>query len=167
MKQYVYKLSLATHTTMLTKKIPENTHFYLADSSLPVIKKLPLFIKRFGFSVALLTLLLRLTLKKNAFYFLVYQNNIVNDGLISFNFCRHYKINKGDCVIGPVNTDPTYQGKGFATIGLLSCINALKCCNKYKHVFIDTKENNIAMQKVIKKCGFGTHIEEFERDNNY
>ena len=165
MKQYVYKLSLKDYYPNITKH--SDTEFYLIFSSFILIKKLPIFINRFGFSKDLLKLFIKLLLGKNGFYFLVYNNTIVNDGLISFNFCRHYQIGQNDCVIGPVNTDPNYQGKGFATIGLLSCIEKLKLDNTYSNIFIDTKENNFAMQKVIKKCGFGEHIETFERDDSY
>ena len=166
MKQYVYKLSLKEQSSPVTSTT-EDAQFYLIFNSLDLMKKLSLFIKRFGFSNALLKLFIKLTLKKNAFYFLVYRDTIVNDGLISFNFCRHYQIGKHDCVIGPVNTDPNFQGKGFATLGLLYCIERLKLASIYEHLFIDTKENNLAMQKVIKRCGFGEHIETFERDNSY
>ena len=87
---------------------------------------------------------------------------VAHYGWVSFSFCRFYKVQAGDVVIGPIWTDDRFRGRGYATLALMRTINELM--QKGSHVFwIDTSEDNVACQKVIEKCGFGQKVSVFEK----
>ena len=86
--------------------------------------------------------------------------------MVSFGRCNHYEVGANDCVIGPVFTSGSYRGKGLATFSLAQCINHLRVSRNCGYVYIDTKENNFSMQKVIEKVGFGPPCGMYERKND-
>lgn len=168
MKQLIYSID-RTHISAisaLAKERSDGTQFFLIDSSVLVMKHLLKLIKRFKFSSELLKLLIKLISGRNQLYIVVFQGVITSEGLVSFGVCNHYAVNKDDCIIGPVNTSTSHQRKGFATFGLNSCLQALFHKPTCMRAFIDTREDNYAMQKVIEKSGFGKSTSSYERTPN-
>ncbi len=151
MKQFVYKISIDEYTD---NKISDNVNFVIFDNIFVGLKNIQLLVKRYRFSFTLLKILVKLTLKRNVLVALVFENNIVNDSLISFGKCDYYSIEKNDSIIGPVYTSSKYRGKGFATSGLSKCLEYLKNSQNMKFAYIDTSEDNLAMQSVIQKLHF-------------
>ena len=99
----------------------------------------------------------------NRFYFcMVKGRKIVSEAYVSVGQCRYYDVEDNAAVIGPVWTDTDSRGKGLATGLLTRTINAL-LEKDYSIVYIDTSENNKAMQSVIKKCGFGESVDWYEK----
>ena len=100
---------------------------------------------------------------RNACYLVVYENRIASDGIVTFGICKHYPIAPSAHVIGPVFTYTQFRGKGLATLGLRECIVSLR--NKFAPdaIYIDTSEDNLAMQSVIAKIGFGQYVQSFKR----
>ena len=151
MKQFVYKIAL-TNIPDLSER--QNGSFAMIGNIFVALKHFPLLLSRYGLSTTLLKLLLKFLLRRNILYVVIYQNKIVSDGIISFGMCKYYRIGSKDCIIGPVFTDSNYRGKGFATFGLLSCLHGLKGNKSVTNVYIDTSEDNLAMQTVINKLNF-------------
>lgn len=89
----------------------------------------------------------------NRFYCCLQQGSaIVSDAWITLSFCNHYPIERDAAVIGPVWTDPQRRGLGLATSLLQAGMNSI--CNSVTKIYIDTSNDNIAMQHVIEHCGF-------------
>ena len=115
----------------------------------------------FGFRGAV-KLLAKLATPSRRFYCILHEGEIVSHGFLSVSFCRFYPVEKGSIVIGPVWTRPECRGRGLATRGLMGVINAM-VSHGLRVFYIDTSETNIAMQRVIAKCGFGVPIQEFTK----
>lgn len=99
-------------------------------------------------------------------FVLISEDNKVSAWLvITFGYCGHYSIGPNDSVIGPVNTEEHAQGKGLGT--LLMQATLCYCFEKRANqaVFIDTAEDNWAMQRVIQKCNFGEPISHYDRND--
>ncbi|WP_286234346.1 GNAT family N-acetyltransferase [Thalassotalea sediminis] len=166
MKQFIYKKQCIKNNTTIEQLQIRNdgAKFLIVDSLIAVVKSFKPLVARYGLSSELLKLTIKIMMKRNLLYIVIYDNVVVSDGLVSFGQCNHYKIDANDCVIGPVNTNPSYQKKGFATFGLSSSINYLSIQGNLEHIFIDTREDNFAMQKVIERCGFGKVIDTYNRN---
>jgi len=158
MKQFIYEINSALNIKYEPSVViqrDDHAQFKVLYSPISTLKNIILLIRRYKFSVVLLKLLIKLMTKRNALYIVIFNNKITSDGLLSFGQCNHYQVQKEDCIIGPVYTDTSYRGKGFATFGLISCVNYLRKNQAYSKIYIDTREDNIAMKKVIQKSGFG------------
>ena len=81
---------------------------------------------------------------------------------ISIGFCRFYEVDESDIVLGSVWTSPQERGQGLATGITASSMNHMfaRGCATFR---IDTAEDNLPMQSVIQKCGFGPPVSSFER----
>jgi GNAT superfamily N-acetyltransferase len=99
----------------------------------------------------------KLATRDRTFYCLTAGEQLANYGWVTASHCRYYRIGIGEIVIGPVWTDPRHRGKGLATAGLQSAVNSL-IARGYSVFYIDTSKDNLAMQKVIAKCGFGPPV---------
>lgn len=108
----------------------------------------------FGYS-GLLKTRLKLRLGNRAFYAVVTDNRLQHYGWVAFGFCKHYRVEKDSAIIGPVWTDPAARGKGLATNALKHVIRRLAASGVHR-LYIDTSEDNTAMQHVIRRCGFAT-----------
>ncbi|MCX7590747.1 MAG: GNAT family N-acetyltransferase [Kiritimatiellae bacterium] len=87
---------------------------------------------------------------------------VTSDCYVTLSRCRHYPVEKGAAVLGPVWTAPEMRGHGLATALLKRTMNRLMaagCCLFY----VDTSDRNTSMQKVIARCGFGPPVDSFEK----
>ncbi len=105
---------------------------------------------------------LKLATGRRRFYCIYAEGRVVHRGWVSFSFCRYYQVKSRDVVIGPIHTDETAQGHGYATQAMKRMMNAL-LAEGYRTYWIDTSEDNIPCQKVIAKCGFGAPVTTFDR----
>lgn len=107
----------------------------------------------------------KLWIGRRAFFGIISENQLVHYGWVSFGFCKHYKIEKTNAVIGPVWTSENNRGKGLATIALKLSINRILECG-WRGIYIDTTEDNLAMQRVIHRCDFNTLVGTYVRSND-
>ena len=164
MLQLIYKLDSSIDVPPSTHQSKESkADFVFIASLFNLCKHLPLLVKRYGMSSNLLKLIIKIAMGRNAYYFVVYENKIASDGLVTFGICKHYPIAASEHVIGPVFTYTQFRGKGLATLGLRECIVSLRKKFAPDAIYIDTSEDNIAMQSVIAKMGFGQHVRSFDR----
>jgi hypothetical protein len=169
MQQFIYHISGSSnieYSPDVGIERNDNARFEVINGLLSTVKNLFLLLKRYKLSAELLKLSIKLITKRNALYAVIYDNKITSDGLLSFGQCNHYRVNENDCIIGPVNTDGSYIGKGFATFGLVNCVSYLRSTQAYNEIYIDTREENLAMRKVIQKAGFGDSTSSYQRIAN-
>ncbi len=106
--------------------------------------------------VGALLALLKLGTPKRSLYLVHLPGLIANYGWLTRGFCRYYPIEADAVVIGPVYTPLPARGQGYGSFGLAKTLWALRK-NGVRFIYIDTTSDNLAMQKVIAKCGFGEH----------
>jgi len=162
--QFIYKLDSSIDVPPSTHQSKEDkVAFVFIASFFNLCKYLPLLVKRYGISSTLLKLIIKIAMGRNACYLIMYEKKIASDGIVTFGICKHYPITPSEHVIGPVFTYTQFRGKGLATLGLRECIASLRKKFAPDAIYIDTSEDNIAMQSVIAKMGFGLHVQSFER----
>jgi hypothetical protein len=162
--QLIYKLHSSIDVPPSTHKSKEDkVGFVFIASFFNLCKHLPLLVKRYGISSTLLKLIINVVMGRSACYLVMYEKKIASDGIVTFEICNYYPIRPSEHVIGPVFTYTQFSGKGSATLGLREFIASLR--NKFapNAIYIDTSEDNIAMQSVIAKMGFGQHVQSFDR----
>lgn len=162
-RQFIYKLNVNSINIENYCKPNEKLSFFTISNVVGFMLNLLPLIKYYSVS-SLLKLLIKTLITEKIFYFTKLNGVIVSDGEVTFGYCNHYTIEKNDCVIGPVNTSEHHQGKGIATFSLKSCVKILKIEYSTDNIFIDTKEDNFAMQKVIRNTGFGEQIGFYNRE---
>lgn len=162
-KQYIYKVAVNSASVQIEPPTNDELTFFTITNVIDFFKHSAILIKHFGVSKSLLKLFIKAVIARKVIYFTLLGGLIVSEGEVTFGHCNHYPINNDDCVIGPVNTNPGYQGKGIATFSLRACISQIATLKKIDDIYIDTKEDNFAMQKVIAKIGFGDKIGFYQR----
>jgi len=161
MKQLVYRHEL--FRPMDITQAP-GVEFEFLSSPLDLIKLGVPLLRCLGLS-GLIKTGLKLATGKRRLYCVLTQSCVAHYGWVSFSFCRYYKVQAGDVVIGPIMTEERYRGRGYATVALMRVLNAL-LAKGYSVFWIDTSEDNIPCQKVIEKCRFGKPVASFERPEN-
>jgi RimJ/RimL family protein N-acetyltransferase len=169
MQQFIYHISGSSNVEYFPNvgiERNDNARFEVINGPISTVNNIFLLIKRYKLSAEFLKLIIKLITQRNALYAVIYDNKITSDGLLSFGQCNHYQVNKNDCIIGPVYTDNSYRGKGFGTYGLIMCIHHIRALNSHEKIYIDTREDNLAMSKVIQKAGFGDSKSSYQRIAN-
>lgn len=88
------------------------------------------------------------------FYGVLRDGGLLHRGWINIAFCRHYRVEPDEVVIGPIWTSPEARGLGLGKYATQCAINVLM--ERGLSVFyIDTSSTNAACQKMIASCGFG------------
>lgn len=165
-KQYIYKVSIDSDSLATGAIGNDELRFFHISKVMDLFSHYSILVNHFGFSKALLKVVFKAILAKKMLYFTSLDGVIVSDGEVTFGECNHYPINKKDCVIGPVNTKPGYQGKGIATFSLHACMAKIAALKIVDYIYIDTKEDNFAMQKVIAKVGFKDKVGSYQRSGD-
>jgi len=106
--------------------------------------------------------LARLLTRGRTFYGAVHGRRLVSYGYVTMSKCRHYRVDAGSAVIGPVWTAGDLRGRGLATASLQYALNVMRDSG-IRVFYIDTSEKNAAMQGVLAKCGFGKPIASFTK----
>ena len=97
------------------------------------------------------------------FYFVADEAQVLHTGWVSSSFCRFYRVEPGDVVIGPIWSAEASRSRGVGAYGTQMAINAL--LEKGVRVFfIDTANSNVPCLKMIDKCGFGAPVASYLRD---
>ncbi len=110
-----------------------------------------------------LKIVLKLLTRKRFFYCLTDAKHLIHYGWITANRCNKYWIDPNSVVIGPIETDKNFQGKGLGTYCLKKAINCILKLG-FQAVYIDTSSDNISAQKVFRKCGFGEPVAVYIRE---
>jgi GNAT superfamily N-acetyltransferase len=136
--------------------------FYPVNNPMKIFGRIKEIERAFGL-FDLMKMFLSVATPSREFYCLVMDGKIVNCVWIMFSRCRRYHVERGDAVLNRVWTDPGYRGKGLSKLGLKSTMNAM--IKRGRFVFyIDTAEDNIAMQEVIAECDFGPPVAACRRE---
>lgn len=136
--------------------------FILCDGIVAGLAIWPALRKHLGWGGGV-KVLAKLTTATRQFYGIMRHGEIVSHGHVAISFCRHYPVDPGSVVIGPVWTRPDSRGQGLATRGVNGAMRAM--FRRGRRVFyIDTSETNIPMQRVIARCGFGDPVSQYERN---
>lgn len=153
MKHFLYRQDLL-HDVELADQSRFGFAFCTGPSSLlPVTYPVLRLVGIFGSA----KLAAKVTTPSRSFGCVLHQDEIRQYAWATVGHCRHYEIEHDATVIGPVWTQPSSRGMGFATFGVARLLNAIRSIGLTRF-YIDTAEDNIAMQKVISRCGFGEPI---------
>ena len=106
--------------------------------------------------------LVKLATRGRHYFCIVENGRIVSDAYVVVGRCRHYDVEPDAAVIGPVWTADEARGKGLATRLLQQTMAAMQKCG-CGIFYIDTSDRNMAMLKVIEKCGFGQPVQRIEK----
>jgi hypothetical protein len=90
-------------------------------------------------------------------YLVVADGRLASYGWATIGRCRYYKVEPTAVVVGPIWTDESVRGRGLATFGLQSALNAW-VDQGVRFFYIDTECVNHPAQRVFQKCGFGAPI---------
>jgi hypothetical protein len=101
--------------------------------------------------------LLRLATPARLYACLIGPAGIASESYVTLSHCRHYDVEKDAAVLGPVWTDPALRGKGLARCLLKLTMNQMMTSGR-SLFYIDTSDQNVAMQHVVARCGFGAPI---------
>lgn len=135
--------------------------FCLIDSLSACVTHLALMQKALG-RAGLIKAMLKIS-RGRVFYFAHEHGRILHTGWVTFSFCRFYRVEQGDAVIGPIWSAEAARGRGVAVFATQMIMNALR--QKGVSVcFIDTSNGNMPCLKVIEHCGFGQPVGAFLRD---
>ena len=96
------------------------------------------------------------------FYFITENEKIIHTGWITPSWCRHYNVESGDIVIGPIWSSESTRGRGIGAWATKMAINKMLETGS-KIFFIDTSSNNIPCLKLIERCDFGAPIASYIR----
>jgi RimJ/RimL family protein N-acetyltransferase len=102
---------------------------------------------------AALRLILRLCRHGRLFYYLSDQGQWMHWGGITLGWCRYYSIGAGEAVFGPVETAAAFRGRGVAVRAMREAMRAL-AGRGVRVFYVDTSEQNVAMQHAALKAGF-------------
>jgi RimJ/RimL family protein N-acetyltransferase len=99
---------------------------------------------------ARLKLVLKIAAGRDILFGICLAGEAVSTGVLALGHCRYYKVSPGAVVISTIETDPGRRGQGLAARSIMGAMNAMiaKGCTEF---YIDTRSDNIAMQKVIEK----------------
>ena len=89
-----------------------------------------------------------------ALYGVTREGRLVHRGWITLSRCRHYRVERGAAVIGPIWTDPDWRSRGLASTAAKAAMDTMMGLG-HRVFYIDTSNDNVASQRVIAKCGFG------------
>jgi hypothetical protein len=158
MRQLVYRQE--RYEPFIVPDIPEIS-FLFCDSLSGGLRIAGALHRQFGMA-GVLKALAKLLSGRRKFYCLLKEGKIVSHGWANISFCRHYKVQPNDVVIGPVWTEPEFRNMGFSSYALKKVMNEMMAAGS-KTFFVDTAEDNIPMQKVIVGCGFGAPESAYSR----
>lgn len=155
-QQYVYKLSKQQWQSVTNDKV------VLIDSISTLLSHIRL-LRQVMSTKDICKAFIKVLSNKRAFTIFTEDKKISAWLVITFGYCGHYPIEANDAVIGPVNTEEHAQGKGLGTLLMQGSLAYCFKNRKQRAVFIDTAEDNWAMQRVIQKCNFGDPISQYDR----
>lgn len=102
-------------------------------------------------------LVLNIAVGRDVFFGIYSEGNPVSTGVLALGHCSDYKVEPEAVVIGMVNTDSKRRGEGLATRSIMVAMNVM-IERGHTQFYIETRRDNIAMQRSIEKLGFGQPI---------
>ncbi|WP_156804181.1 GNAT family N-acetyltransferase [Rhodanobacter fulvus] len=150
-----YQLIYRMHRTALFDAPARDDVEFRFVSSLPQLLPLALPLRRVVTTSEWVKSLVRINVGGRMFYCLLRDGVILHRGWVSVSFCNHYKVGPGDVVIGPIWSAPGTRGQGLAKYATQRAINEL-IGRGLSTFYIDTSADNLACQKMIANCDFGS-----------
>lgn len=136
------------------RPVPVPAKIIFISSVGTILGNLPVVVRALG-PITSLKSFLRIVQGRRAIALLLADSDVPCHLLVTYGFCRDWPIEDTAAVIGRVGTLPRFRGKGLATQALMQSLACIFKNPKVTRVYIDTAEDNISMQRVIAKCGFG------------
>jgi hypothetical protein len=96
-------------------------------------------------------------LRGRMFYCVRSGDTLLHTGWATVSFCRHYKVGRGEVVIGPIWSSAEARGRGIATYATKRAINEFIARN-HSVFFIDTSNSNLSCIRLIEKCEFADPV---------
>lgn len=159
--QMVYRMVVNGFWAVARRK---DTEFVLFKNPLVFLLYASPLLKLAGF-LGYARSLVKLVTRNRFFYCVFLKDEVVATGWCSTSFCRHYPVEEGAVVVGPIWTSPEVRRRGLATFALKNAINYHHMCG-HRVFYIDTSTENLASQKVIEKCGFGRPVKYLVREGS-
>lgn len=156
-RQFVYRLS--GHAANFTSH--RSAGFSLVTTPLGVLRCLRALARELGWRGVVRTMA-KLVTPRRLFFVVVHEGEVAHHGWVMIGRCRYYAVEPNAAVVGPVETNPAFRGRGLATVGLAAVVAAM-AARGIRIVYIDTADTNLPMQRVIEKCGFGKPIASYPR----
>ncbi len=141
--------------------LPEGSDFFLCRGPLDAARVFHPMVGALGLR-ATIRMCLRQMSSRRMLYCSSKGPQLLSYGCLSIGFCRFYSVEVSDIVVGPVWTSPAARGQGYAAVSLMFAANRLLELG-FTTLWVDTSEDNVAMQRVLQKCGFGEPVNTFER----
>ena len=157
--QMVYRQVLEKFLAVAKRK---ETEFVLFKNPVLFLMFAQPLLKLMGTSGYLRSLVKLITVRRS-FYCVFLKEEAVATGWCTTSFCRHYPVEPGAVVVGPIWTSPDVRRRGLATFALKNAINCHRMSG-HRVFYIDTSTDNPASQKVIEKCGFGRPVKYLPRE---
>lgn len=152
-KQLIYRQN---RTEPFDVRLPQGYRFILCNGVRDGLQLAPFLVRRTGI-VGFLKNILKLATSSRAYACLLHSAAVRSECTITLSHCKHYDVEEGSVVLGPVWTDPAMRGEGLATVLLKLIINTMMF-RRHSIFYIDTSDENNAMQHVIKNCGFDAPV---------
>jgi len=159
--QYVYRMEQSAFHIEDTHVVRQVAGFRMLSNPLSLLPfSLPL-LRELGWKNVFKTAVKLLT-PRRYFFTVLCDGRVAHHGWVTIGRCRYYQVEPEAAVVGPVETNPEFRGRGLATTGLASIVAAM-AKKGFKIQYIDTADTNHPMQRVIEKCGFGKPVSTYPR----
>lgn len=156
--QLVYRVESRDHAPV---SFPPGVAFHWVDRVAPLLRHWRLWAGALG-APGTVKACLKILAGRRALYGVAHGGVLGHFGWVTLSRCRHYHIEPYAAVVGPVMTLEAHRGRGLATLGLRSVRQCL-LARGWPVVYIDTGGDNLAMQTVIARCGFGAPVGVYPR----
>lgn len=102
-------------------------------------------------------LVLKIAVGRDVFFGIYSAGNFVSTGVLALGHWSDYKVGPEAVVICNISTDSKRRGEGLATRSIMVAMNAM-IERGFSQFYIETRRDNIAMQRSIQKLGFGQPV---------
>jgi hypothetical protein len=147
-------------TSQSAMHAPEGTQFVLVDSMSTWVKasaslRQALGLKGWMLSAAKIQ-------RGRIVYFTRSADVVLHYGWITTSWCRHYRVQPRDVVIGPIWSAERSRGNGVGAYSTTMAMNAM-IRRGHSVFFIDTANMNKPCLRMIENCGFGSPVASYLR----
>lgn len=158
--QFVYRLDIGASGPSM----PSVTGFNLFSSPWRLAAHFGSLRRQLGW-IGVVRTAAKLMTSSRFFFVILLEGTVAHHGWVTMGRCRYYPVESEAAVVGPVETVPSFRGRGLATAGL-SGVMSVMAERGIRILYIDTADTNLPMQRVIEKCGFGKPISTYPRPEN-
>lgn len=152
-ERLIYRMDVSEPLT--PEVLPEGA-FIVAAKLQSVATHFPIWLKTWGWKVALKTSVKVLSGKRILFG-VIREKRVVQFGWLQMGTCHFYPVERDAVVVETLWTDPRYRGQGLASATIRQGLVYLSQ-RGYRRFYVDTILANIASQRMIAKAGFSERV---------